>query len=141
MNTLTTLKTLAAQKSPMQVAGWFLAGAALVGALTTYLVFWDKYGWVTQAAYAQDEAAEEAIHSTLPTKTQITNLELLMIDLKAGQDRGWDRWECDEIDEAVPELQEALRQAETDAEEIRIQRKIKKQDERWVDLDCSQFTE
>ena len=45
------------------------------------------------------------------------------------------------MDEEIPELQKELAEAVSVSEQIDIERDIEKQQERWVKLDCSQFTE
>ena len=103
-------------------------------ALTTILTFWGTYGWITRTVYAQD-------HKGVATSTQIANIEQLLVEIKHDQDLNRDQWECDEMDEEIPELQKELAEAESVSEQIDIDRDIEKQQERWGKLNCSQFTE
>ena len=103
-------------------------------ALTTILTFWGTYGWITRTVYASD-------HLGVATSTQIANIEKLLVEIKKDQDLNRDQWECDEMDEEIPELQKERAEAITVGEQIDIDRDIEKQQERWSKLNCSQFTE
>jgi hypothetical protein len=62
-------------------------------------------------------------------------------ELKEGQDRNQRQWECDELDEEIPELELQLLDAQTNAEKVALQHKLDKKRERWDKLKCSEFTD
>jgi len=113
---------------------WIVSLGGLVVALTACLTFWSTYGWITRMAYAQD-------HEGAPSAQQMANIESLLISIKKDQELNQAQWECDEADEELPELELAKLNAETNRKRIEIQRDIDKTEERWDDLNCSQFTE
>jgi len=113
---------------------WIISAGGLLVALTTVLTFWSTYGWITRTVYADD-------HKGVVSSAQIANIENLLLEIKHDQDLNRDQWECDEMDEEIPELKKELAEAVSVSEQIDIERDIEKQQERWVKLDCSQFTE
>ena len=113
---------------------WIAGGGTLLVGITAILTFWSTYGWITRTAYATD-------HTNIPTTTELIEIKKLLVIISDKQDINQDQWECDEMDEEIPELQKELAEAETVSEQIDIKRDIAKQDERWIKLDCAQFTE
>jgi hypothetical protein len=106
----------------------------VVAMLTALIVFWGSYGWITQDAYAAD-------HESVPTQQTMAAIATSLKNIEEAQVENQDQWECDEMDEEIPELQSRLLEAETSQEQIRLQRKLTKQEERWGKLACSRFTE
>jgi hypothetical protein len=106
----------------------------VIAMLTALIVFWGNYGWITQDAYAAD-------HESVPTQQTMAGILTSLKNIEEAQVENQDQWECDEMDEEIPELQGRLGEAETSQEKIRLQRKLTKQNERWGKLDCSRFTE
>ena len=68
-----------------------------LGGATSCLVFWGTYGWVTKDVYAQD-------HENAPTPAQMATIQKSLDTIITAQKMNQDQWECDEMDEEIPEL-------------------------------------
>lgn len=117
-----------------------LAGfAALAGAATTVIAFgdtaWNRWGWITVQTY-------RAEHADVITAGQTQQIFDLLEDLKEGQDANRDQWECDELDEDIPDLQlKLLDESLADRERVKIHRELQKKQDRWDKLDCTRFVD
>jgi hypothetical protein len=112
---------------------WIVAAGSVLGAVGVTFSFFDTYGWITRSVYVQDH--ENASHE------HIASIEKLVKDIKLSQEQNQSQWECDEVDEEIPELELQLSETENNRERIKINREIEKRKERWEDLKCKQFTE
>lgn len=115
--------------------GWFagfIAVGALAGASTASINFWDDYGWIPRAEYRLQ-------HLNILTTAQTSDIYDLLKALKTGQDNNQDEWKCDELDEAIVDIELARLSAETNAEKVKLNRNLEKAKERWEKLDCSRF--
>ncbi len=113
---------------------WIISLGGTAVALTAIMVFWSTYGWVTKTAYAADLAH-------MPTKIQMANITDSLDIIIESQQRNQDQWECNGMDQKIPELREELAEADTLSEQIGLDRDIAKQEEKWKNLACSRFTE
>jgi hypothetical protein len=111
-----------------------LSLGALAGAATATKTFWDDYGWIIAEQYRED-------HMNAVSAQQIEDVVDLLGDLKESQDRNHEHWECDELDEEIPELELRLLEAGTNAEKVAIGRALEKKRELWDELDCKRFTD
>jgi hypothetical protein len=116
------------------VTALLLTVGALAGAATATKAFWNDYGWIIQEQYRED-------HLQVASSEEIEDIGDLLRDLKIDQDRNHTQWECDELDEEIPELELRLLEAVTNAEKVDIKRTLEKKREQWKKLDCSQFTD
>ena len=83
---------------------WVISLGSVLAAVATVFTFFGTYGWVTRAAYAQDQ-------KNIPSQTQMDSIEALLTDIHETQQENQARWECDEIDEELPEVQSELDEA------------------------------
>jgi hypothetical protein len=124
--------------------------SSIVAAITTLIVgwnkgadFWDTYGWITRSAHAGEPSEPHKDHEEVPeglaTQAQMNDLMGLVVDIKEGQDRGWDRWECDELKEELPDMLEDVDRAGTDRERYKAQAYVDRNRERWGVLNCIEF--
>ena len=130
------------KSSPIVYAGehkksfsWIVAFLVALGA---YFIVWDRLGWVTIPAYAQDHEAptmkEQQETILIMLRSQKTSLDLL----QKGQDDNQDQWECDETDE---ELQDLADKEDTVGLSSKEKRDKSKLNEVWRALDCKRFTD
>ncbi len=102
---------------------------------------WDRVGWITIPAYAQDhtgasvEEQQKAILVLL--EAQSTSMKML----QDGQDRNQDQWECDETDEELEDLAISLIGVQTPQEKAKLNRQKEKLNGVWGKLDCDRFTD
>lgn len=130
MPTLTDLKIPVSKKS----ASWAISAAGLATALTTILVFWGTYGWITRAAYAEDEKKEA-------TAEQMAVLISSLDNIDAKLDRNRDEWKCDEWAEELLDARLELAETDDQAEEIELDQHIEDLKIHRTERDCSRFTE
>lgn len=120
--------------SKVTITAVLITIGAVAGAATATTKFWSDYGWITQSDYRED-------HLVVASAEQLEDIGDLLRGLKIDQDRNHTQWECDELDEEIPELELLLLEAQTNAEKVALNRTLEKKREQWDKLDCSQFTD
>jgi hypothetical protein len=120
--------------SKVTITAVLITIGAVAGAATATTKFWGDYGWITQSDYRED-------HLVVASAEQIQDIADLLGDLKEDQDTNHRQWECDELDEEIPELELLLLEAQTNAEKVALNRTLEKKREQWDKLDCSEFTD
>jgi hypothetical protein len=120
--------------SKVGIVAILLGVGAIAGAATATKTFWDDYGWIIAEQYRED-------HLNTASTQQVQDIVDLLGDLKEDQDRNHEHWECDELDEEIPELELLLLEAQTNADRVRISRTLEKKRELWDKIDCSRFTD
>lgn len=121
-----------ASKVTLTAALISLGAVAAAGTATS--TFWGDYGWVTQETYRSD-------HANTASAEQLEDITDLLEGLKRDQDSNHAQWECDELDEEIPDLELLLLEAQTNSEKVALKRTLEKKREQWKKLDCSQFTD
>ncbi len=107
---------------------------SLAGATTGVVTFWGDYGWVPQDQYRKD-------HMGVMSEEDAEDIKELLGQLAKKVDENHTHWECDELDEEIPELELKLLEAEDNREKVQIQRELTKKQELWDELQCSKFTD
>ena len=114
---------------------WVLGIIVAFGAV---LATWDRLGWVTIPAYAQDHEGASVEVQQQTIITSLNTLNKALGALQEGQDRNQDQWECDETDE---ELQDLADKEDTTGLSSKEKRTRKKLEEVWTNKRCTRFTD
>ena len=107
--------------------GWVLGIIVSIGGV---LAVWDRLGWVTIPAYAEEHK----------NASQQDILKILK-EVQAAQAKNQDQWECDETDEELEDIEYHLAEELNPLEIARIARDKKKLEEVWTEKKCSRFTD
>ncbi len=112
---------------------------AILAALGTYFAVWDRLGWVTIPAYAQDHEAPSMKEQQATIITMLQSQKIAVELLQKGQDDNQDQWECDETGEELTDLRHEL--ASDMTTEDRVDANILKDrlDEVWRTKRCTRF--
>jgi hypothetical protein len=108
--------------------------ATVLTAATIAVTSWDQFGWVTRQAYAEE-------HKDKPTQSQMQDIQTLLVEIKQTQDRNQTQWVCAKLDEEIPDIQYRITKTTDEERAIKLQRELNKKEERWIVLNCSQFTD
>jgi hypothetical protein len=132
---MTTLK-IPKPQSPVKAIGWT---AGILTSITSIFVFWGTYGWITRAAYAEDEKKEVTSVQMQSIADALARIENKQDATSEKVDRNYDDWKCDEWSE--DEIEVLLEKPDTELEVIKRDQKIKELDTNKKAKRCERFTE
>lgn len=115
---------------------WLLG---IVVTLGMVVATWDRVGWITIPAYAQDHEGASVKQQQTAILKSLEGLNSNLVLLQEGQDRNQDQWECDETGEELKELRHALAGDLSVLDRVDTNIEKERLDEVWTTLRCTRF--
>ena len=112
---------------------------AVAGAILTIVAFWAQLGWILKPAYAQDHEGINDHDTLIEIQKLLGAIQAENIAIRREQTTYNNQWECDELDEEIPELNTIKKEAKTNEELSEAEHDVDKANDRWNALKCSEF--
>lgn len=128
---------------------WLIASIVTLGgifaALDQVSGKWELYGWITRKQYRIDHVDEgtsaKIIKSIQEVKNQVDQVSAAVVTVGGKVDGFETKWNCDELDEDLPGLRRWRDRAEGTDRYYDADQAVKKGEDLFDDLNCSEILE